>query len=502
VTNYLKEFVMPEKVYHPHIRSVALEHERRLRNPDGYEKVWLGGEMDVPRVVTSLSEVVKAVWHICEASGYMVDVKSDLSEVWVYPAFEPTVCAYYAPQADGTLVLTEIRPATRFRGDYQAVYHLESRTVMLSNQPEWGKTYTALAEAGRDAAELLRRLGDHQETSINIIEGRTPDEHKYLSLVGFQHFASNPAAVKFSWMKDPEAERPALRATINWEDGWLRLYCEGRVPADDYQRVRDQGFNHKRGETTFSAPWTTRREDFLRERFGVLELHDDDRDLLADAEARAEKYAGYSENAQERSDAARDRSASISSFIPFGQPILIGHHSERKHRRDLDKMHALESKRFEEADKAAYWAYRAERAVKRAAQRQQAPQIHNRISELEAGLRRTEREFAKTAEWDLINRTHWQRWQWYYTNRLDFERALLASLPQDKQPVTDFEKGGGVLAFGQWNPILRVNAKTVTVAYTNRHFKQELKIPKGGILPENYRTAAQMADTPADEQSS
>lgn len=493
---------MPEKVYHPTIREYALRHDRRMQQSDGYDKVWLGGEMDMPRIVTSLKAVIEAVMPICEACGYMIDSRKDLSEIWVYPAFEPMVCAYYAPQPDGTLMLAEIRPATQFRGDYQAVYHLESRTVMLSNQPEWEKTYTSLAEAGRDAAELLRRLGDHQETFINIIEGRTPDEHKYLGLVGFVKFADNPAAIRFSQMRNAEAERPAMRATINWEDGWLRLYCEGRVPADDYRRLKDQGFNHKRGETTFTAPWTTRREDFLRERFGVLELHDDDRDLLADAEARAEKYAGYSENAQERSDAARDRSASISSFIPFGQPILIGHHSERKHRRDLDKMHALEGKRFEEADKAAYWAYRAERATKRAAQRLNSAQIHNRIAELEAGLRRAERELAGTAEWDLINRTHWTRWQWFYTNRLDFERALLASLPQDKQPVTELEKGGGVLAFGQWNPILRVNTKTVTVAYVNRHFKQELKIPKGGILSENYRTAAQMAATPADEQSS
>jgi hypothetical protein len=46
--------------------------------------------------------------------------------------------------------------------------------------------------------------------------------------------------------------------------------------------------------------------------------------------ARADKLDGV---------AARGRKTfeNIHSFIPFGQPILVGHHSEKRHRRDLDK---------------------------------------------------------------------------------------------------------------------------------------------------------------------
>lgn len=33
------------------------------------------------------------------------------------------------------------------------------------------------------------------------------------------------------------------------------------------------------------------------------------------------------------------RADSIASFIPPGQPILVGHHSERRHRRDLERIH-------------------------------------------------------------------------------------------------------------------------------------------------------------------
>jgi len=51
-------------------------------------------------------------------------------------------------------------------------------------------------------------------------------------------------------------------------------------------------------------------------------------------DAKAERYEASAEAAQ----AAADR---ISDAIPFGQPILVGHHSEGRHRRDLDRMHRL-----------------------------------------------------------------------------------------------------------------------------------------------------------------
>lgn len=55
--------------------------------------------------------------------------------------------------------------------------------------------------------------------------------------------------------------------------------------------------------------------------------------------ARAERLRGYSASNAAKSDAAAavDR---IADVIPFGQPILVGHHSERRHRRDIAKMHA------------------------------------------------------------------------------------------------------------------------------------------------------------------
>src|SRR5882757_8325901 len=48
-------------------------------------------------------------------------------------------------------------------------------------------------------------------------------------------------------------------------------------------------------------------------------------------EARAEKAAAEAQAQFKRVDA-------ISSMIPFGQPILVGHHSEKRHRADTGRI--------------------------------------------------------------------------------------------------------------------------------------------------------------------
>lgn len=59
---------------------------------------------------------------------------------------------------------------------------------------------------------------------------------------------------------------------------------------------------------------------------------------------------------QERYKAARE----IGSHIPMGQPILVGHHSERRHRRDIERIDNNMRKSIEASDKATHHAEKAE----------------------------------------------------------------------------------------------------------------------------------------------
>lgn len=80
-------------------------------------------------------------------------------------------------------------------------------------------------------------------------------------------------------------------------------------------------------------------------------------------EARIDRMEKRAARAQAESSAASHAAHEIMRHIPPGQPILVGHHSERHHRRDLDKIDRNMRKSIEAGEKAAYYASRAESAA-------------------------------------------------------------------------------------------------------------------------------------------
>lgn len=68
--------------------------------------------------------------------------------------------------------------------------------------------------------------------------------------------------------------------------------------------------------------------------------------------ARAEKLRGYAAGNAVKANVAGAAADQIMSMIPPGQPILVGHHSERRHRRDLARIESGIRKRVELGQKA------------------------------------------------------------------------------------------------------------------------------------------------------
>ena len=64
-----------------------------------------------------------------------------------------------------------------------------------------------------------------------------------------------------------------------------------------------------------------------------------------------EKWAKINEK---KSQQVLDEAHKISEHIPPGQPILKGHHSEKKHRRDIESLNNKMHKSIEHANKAEY----------------------------------------------------------------------------------------------------------------------------------------------------
>jgi hypothetical protein len=85
------------------------------------------------------------------------------------------------------------------------------------------------------------------------------------------------------------------------------------------------------------------------------------------AKRKAEKYQQWANSAESQSAASHKRSHDLVKDIPMGQPILVGHHSEKRHRRTLDlswdalgKAVALSNKAGEHESRADYWNGRAD----------------------------------------------------------------------------------------------------------------------------------------------
>ncbi len=72
-------------------------------------------------------------------------------------------------------------------------------------------------------------------------------------------------------------------------------------------------------------------------------------------EYKKELYQERAEKAEQRSQAHYKRRNDLASVIPMGQPILIGHHSEKRHRKDLDKIDNEMRKSIQESEKADYY---------------------------------------------------------------------------------------------------------------------------------------------------
>ena len=83
------------------------------------------------------------------------------------------------------------------------------------------------------------------------------------------------------------------------------------------------------------------------------------------AKAKAEKYNEWAANAEKRSQQYFEASNEGSDFLRLGEPIKVGHHSEKRHRALIDRNWARMGKSVAESekaeqhqDKALYWASR------------------------------------------------------------------------------------------------------------------------------------------------
>ncbi|UPT43185.1 MULTISPECIES: DUF3560 domain-containing protein [Streptomyces] len=221
------------------------------------------------------------------------------------------------------------------------------------------------------------------------------------------------------------------------------------------QRLRDAGF-----EVTLTIDNADRRS------FSEAEKEREEK-----AEGRAERFGGYADTAARTSEAAWKSSHEISERFAFGQPILVGHHSEGRARRDHARMDNAMRKSISERDRAQHWANREEAAANYERFRKDPGRTLRRLDKLRADLRAVEKwqrgesakGFSRSPADPELEIEHQE-----LTEEIEHWEAVIKDAEARGFKVwskADFKRGDFVLYRGTWYEVLRVNPKSVTIPH-------------------------------------
>jgi hypothetical protein len=213
---------------------------------------------------------------------------------------------------------------------------------------------------------------------------------------------------------------------------------------------------------------------------------------VADAEAdlaqrQADRAAALTAKAARRGAAAETAWAAeqraTAALPPGGEPIKIGHHSERRHRKAIERAHTTLGRAIEATAAANTAAHRADVAATAEARRHTPVTVKNRIDKLEAEQRRDER--ARDGHRRVVARTETTTYVDAFRPATgSYREHIIARIAQRADEIaywkgiyaaqqatgiaTSFSRdtiteGDLVKHHGCWYPVVRVNTKSVSV---------------------------------------
>lgn len=202
----------------------------------------------------------------------------------------------------------------------------------------------------------------------------------------------------------------------------------------------------------------------------------------ADRAGREERIAQRSQDRIDRLEARADRQEAragqehaayrqIADHIPLGQPVLLGHHSQARAERDIDRMDAHMDAAVDHQERADQARAAATSAKDHQRHRHDPVTVANRIERLAADVRRLERTLTGLDAHDVpADDAHRQRVQDQLAiDRADLDhwRAVRADQVARGQ-ATDYGRhsvapGDLVKIRGHWHTVARANHKTVAL---------------------------------------
>lgn len=164
---------------------------------------------------------------------------------------------------------------------------------------------------------------------------------------------------------------------------------------------------------------------------------------------RLERLRSRAERLARAADAADARARAISDQIPFGQPVLVGHHSQRRHERDLDRIKAGFARSVKLRDEAAAVGRRLRAAESNHSISSDDPEA---ILKLREKLATVERERERAAEVNARIRSAKRKGNgWQEVARAELAALGLKPATIDAALAPDFAGRTGVPAYALTN---------------------------------------------------
>jgi protein-L-isoaspartate O-methyltransferase len=201
-----------------------------------------------------------------------------------------------------------------------------------------------------------------------------------------------------------------MTATYSPEDNKLRLYSDARLGQTTYERVKAAGFAWAPKKQLFVAPmWTPAREDLLLDL--CAEIGDEDTSLVERAEERAGRFRDHSDRRAQDAERAHAQADATCERFDMGQPILIGHHSERRARRDKERAEGAMRRAVNAWALSGYWTDLAAGAIRHAKYKELHAVRARRMKTIEADKRKAERTLAEAVKFLRLWRSKPITWE-------------------------------------------------------------------------------------------
>jgi hypothetical protein len=243
-----------------------------------------------------------------------------------------------------------------------------------------------------------------------------------------------------------DGSRDALRAAhFRWSrslTAWYKPNTRGRAA----KRATIEALRASLVDAGFTV--TVEIEDFdAAQAFETLQGH---------GEERAAMHAGRAARETGRSDARYLASNEAVRGIEPGQPILRGHHSQRRHERDLARSHGHMSASVEHSRKAERAEGRAAEVQRQTRRRENPVVMSRRVERLERDQRTLERRLRGAGE---APRTRAELAD--IKTEIEFLRSAIAASGITQYTRADLQPGDKVKIRGRWDTVLKANPKTV-----------------------------------------